>query len=363
MPDAAKYPLEATVRQSPATGLSDAANDELVKGKVIIITGGASGFGEGFVRRWAAAGATVIIGDINVQKGDRLIRDVRKETRNTHIHFFHCDVTDWQSQVQFFKEAVKASPHGGIDVVVANAGISDPAPSLEKPEGLDAVEPPPPNLRVLQVNLTGVLYTVHLALFYLPRNPGSFPASPNSDPARGPRDRHLLLISSLAGIAPVPTQTLYGTSKHAVVGLYRSLRCSSFVHGVRINLLCPYFVDTPMLNAAGRAVLAGGPVGKIEDVIEAATRFVADPRIAGRAVVVSPNMKVKQDAEGCWHLVEEEGERGEQKAIWEVYAHDFEDSDLFMRNLIGIMNRVVEIKGWSGWLMDMLAAVKHGLGW
>lgn len=195
MPIATKYSLE--VRHSPPIDTSETVDDAWVKDKTILITGGASGFGAGFFQRWAAAGATVVIGDINVKKGDQLVRDVKKETGNQNVHFIHLDVTDWQSQVQFFKDAVKVSPHGGIDTVVANAGIVDPNNTIEKPEGLDAANPPPPSLAVLDVNLTGVLYTAHLALFWLQRNPDSSPASPECDPAQVVRDRHLLLLSSM----------------------------------------------------------------------------------------------------------------------------------------------------------------------
>ena len=239
MTPAAKYPLP--VPQSPAFDTNAVLDETWVKDKTIIITGGASGFGEGFFRRWAADGATVVIGDINVQRGDQLVREVRNETGNPNLHFFHCDVTDWLSQVQFFKDAINVSPHGGIDTVVANAGIVDPLPTIEVPKGLDGPNPPPPNLTVLDVNLKGVLYTSHLALFYLARNPQSVPADPNCDPTKTLRDRHLLLMSSMAGFSFIPSQTLYATSKHAVVGLYRNLRCSSFAHGIRTNMICPYF--------------------------------------------------------------------------------------------------------------------------
>ena len=240
MTAAAKYPLP--VRQSPAIDTSAVPDETWVRDKTIVITGGASGFGERFFRRWAADGATVLIGDIDIRRGDQLVREVSNETGNPKLHFFHCDVTDWQSQVQFFKDAVRVSPHGGIDTVVANAGIVDPDYTIETPRGLDGSNPPPPNLAVLDVNLKGVLYTSHLALFYLAKNPQSAPADPNCDPTKTLRDRHLLLMSSMAGIAPIPTQTLYATSKHGVVGLYRNLRCSSFSHGVRTNLICPYFM-------------------------------------------------------------------------------------------------------------------------
>ena len=240
MTAAAKYPLPSP--QSPAIDTNSVSEETWIKDKTIVITGGASGFGEGFLRRWAADGATVVIGDINIQRGDQLVREVRSKTQNPNLHFFHCDVTDWQSQVQFFKDAINVSPHGGIDTVVANAGISDSTFAFETPESLDAPNPSPPNLAVIDVNLKGVLYTSHLALFYLARNPQSASADPSCDPIRTLRDRHLLLMSSMAGLGPIPTQTLYATSKHAVVGLYRNLRCSSFIHGVRINLICPYFV-------------------------------------------------------------------------------------------------------------------------
>ena len=95
-------------------------------------------------------------------------------------------------------------------------------------------------------------------------------------------------------------------------------------------MLAPYFVDTPMLTVGAKFIMAGADIGKAEDVVEAATRFAADPRIVGRAVFVGPRLKVKQDAEGEWYLAVV-GQEGEEKMIWEIYVHDFEDSDLFQR--------------------------------
>ena len=129
---------------------------------------------------------------------------------------------------------------------------------------------------------------------------------------------------------PMPGHTYYAASKHAVVGIYRSLRASSYLHGVRVNMIAPYFVDTPMMTFGAKMILAGGSVGKPEDVVEAATRFTADPRIVGRAVFVGPRLNVKQDAEGEWNLVRAQ-EEGEEKSIWEIYVHDFKDSDLYQR--------------------------------
>lgn len=352
------------VRQSPPLDTRNIIDDSWVKNKTIIITGGASGFGEGFLRRWAAAGAVVVIGDVNVKKGDQLVRELRKETGNAHLHFVHCDVTDWQSQVHLFREALRLSPHGGIDAVVANAGISSKKDIFNEPKVLETANPPPPDLAVLNVNLTGVIYTSYLALYHLPRNPDSRPADPNCEPGQTHRDRHLLLISSVAGFFPLPGVALYGTSKHAVVGLYRCLRSTSFSHGVRVNMICPYYMDTPLLTTASRMILAGTLMGDPEDVVEAATRFAADPRVAGRAVSVSPKLRVEQSEDGEWTLADPANPSGVEKAIWEIYPHDFEETDLMQRRVVKLINRRAENRGWTGVLVDLAGALLYGLkGW
>ena len=268
------------IRQSPPVDTSIPYNVDWVRGRTVVITGGASGFGESMVRKWAANGANVIIGDINVTLGEKVVQEVRRDTGNEHIHFVRTDVTNWDSQVQLFKDAAKLSLHGGIDVVVANAGIAG-QDTFEVPEGLDTDAPPKPNLNVFEVNLLGVLYTAHLALFWLPRNPGSKAARPSKDPEYTPRDRHLLLIGSMASLGPIPTQPQYGVAKHGVLGLFRCLRATAWVHGIRVNMLCPYFIDTPIVTGAARAILAGGAMGTPEDVIDAASRLAADNRIIG----------------------------------------------------------------------------------
>ncbi|KAI4162712.1 MAG: hypothetical protein LQ342_003599 [Letrouitia transgressa] len=360
--EAAKHPLGQQVRQSPPIDIKYSPDEAWIKGKVIVITGGASGFGEGFVRKWAKAGASIIVGDINVAKGDKVIREIQKETGNSNLHFFHCNVTNWQSQVELFRQAVKLSPHGGIDVVVANAGTGNSKNVFEAPDDLNGPDPPPPDTTILDVNLTGVVYTSYLALWHLPRNPGSAPADPNCDPAQTQRDRHLILISSIAGLMPVPGAALYGASKHGVVGLYRSLRSSSFTHGVRVNMLCPYFIDTPLLDAKVRAIVAGGAVGSIEDVVEAATRFAADPRVVGRVLMVTGKMNVIKDDSGKFFLAEgEKTQDAEDKTLWEVYPCDFDDSDVFQRRVVAIMNRIVEVRGWTIWMADMFKAVSYGV--
>ena len=201
------------------------------------------------------------------------------------------------------------------------------------------------------------LRTLHIITY----NPGSRAADPKCDPGQTHRDRHLLLISSIAGLMSLPGAALYGASKHAVLGLYRCLRATSFSHGVRVNIICPYFMDTPLLKPATRMILAGVLLGHPEDVVEAATRFAADPRVVGRAVVVGPKLAVEQSEDGEWTLAHDTSSSGVEKAIWEIYPHDFEEADLFQRRIIGIINRKVENRGLTGVLVDLAGTLFYTL--
>ena len=142
--------------------------------------------------------------------------------------------------------------------------------------------------------------------------------------------------------------------------MYRSLRTSSFTCGVRVNLVCPYFVNTPLISATARvALLAGAGLGTVEDVVEAASRFTADSSIVGRAVVVGPKLRVSQAEDGLLSLEKESKE--DERGIWEIYAHDFEDCDVFSRNILGLLNRAAEAKGWAGWASDVCSGIGYGI--
>lgn len=346
------------VRQSPPIDLSQSYDPDWVSGKTILITGGASGFGEGFFRKWAAHGANVIIGDINDKQGKALVEEVRASTGNKNHHYIHCDVTVWQSQVDFFHQALKLSPSGGIDSVVANAGINGyGGQPFWDPVGLDADTPPAPDMKCLEVNLIGVTYTVQLALFYLQRNPNSAVADHKVQPAANRPDRHLLLIGSIASLITLPVLAQYNASKHAVLGLFRSLRSTAFMGGLRVNIILPYFVSTPLLASGARFLLAGGTIATPEDVVDVGTRFMADTRIVGRALVVGPKIKVRADNE--WEVVSHQDKDGVEVAVREVFVDDFEAMEVFCARLIKLLNVVEAARGWRAFLADMFAAITY----
>lgn len=335
------------VKQSGKIDLSKALDPSTLEGKTILITGAASGIGAALAREWASHGANLIIGDINTSSGEELVAELRAVASTNQVHHFqHCNVADWQSQVELFKAAVRVSPTGAIDAVVPNAGIIDKSnpitgrPGFETPVGLDGDRPPPPDLRVMDINCTAVLQTVHLALFWLQRNkPG--------------RDRHILLIGSVASFMAVPGDSQYTASKHAVMGLFRSLRATSWRQGVRVNILCPYFIDSGLMSSIQLGVLAGGRLVKMADAVEAATRLMADGQIVGRGLAVSPRFKYT-DGENGEPVVELAVPKDGQSAIWDPYAHDFEEVELFVRRYTRLLNRVEYLRGWAGWGRDLL---------
>ena len=329
-------------------------------GKTILITGGASGFGAAFARHWAGHGSHIVLGDVNDAAGEQLVAELRSLPGSSGCHhYLHCDVRSWEDQVALFKLAATVNPSGaGIDAVVAGAGIVEmgdavSGPIFDLPRGLDRDSPPPPRLNVLAVNLTGVMYTTHLALFWLRRNPGP------------PHDRHILLVSSIAGVAPLPGQTEYTVSKHAVMGLFRALRGSSWSQGVRVNVLAPYFVDTALLPWQGLALLAGGAMGTVEDVVDAATRFMADESIVGRGLVIGPTGYVEQvggDDGDQSEARQRQPKEAREQAVWEIFAHDYARVDVFVWRYLAMVNALKAVRGWVGTVKDLFGIYWKGKG-
>jgi NAD(P)-dependent dehydrogenase (short-subunit alcohol dehydrogenase family) len=202
--------LVEVIRQSKPIDTTLPYDTASLSGKTIVITGGASGFGAGFARLWASKGAYIIVGDVSDASGKALVEELRKESGSPHHHFIHCDVTNWQSQVDFFRSAAKLSPTGYINGVVANAGITDREP-FQKLEDYDAIEEPKaPDFKCFNVNILGVMYTAKLALFWLGKSKNLQPSA----------DRHLLLVGSVASLAPIPGLLEYSIAKHGVLGLF-----------------------------------------------------------------------------------------------------------------------------------------------
>lgn len=123
--------------------------------KSIIITGGASGIGLAMTKHFAEQGHNIAVLDINATIGPSIVSTIQEKVPQSKLTFRRCDVSSWDDQARVFKEINEL--HGGIDIVMANAGLSDRgANSITV---LDEDEPSPPGLVTVNVNLVGVMYS------------------------------------------------------------------------------------------------------------------------------------------------------------------------------------------------------------
>lgn len=92
-----------------------------LKGKSVVVTGGANGMGEKFVRDFSKSGAFVTFGDVN-KRGTEIEKELNADGET--VAFVKCDIRKWEDQIQLFETAKTKSPSRSVDVVIANAGIS-----------------------------------------------------------------------------------------------------------------------------------------------------------------------------------------------------------------------------------------------
>ncbi len=185
----------------------------------ILITGGASGLGQGLALAWAekhAAKAQICIADINAERGEETLSLLRD--KGAEAIYQHCDITV-QEDVTAAVEAVKRA-FGGIDVVVNNAGVATGG-SLEG-ESLAQWQ------WVMDVNVLGMV-RVSQAFMPLFRQQGH---------------GRFINIASQAGITPVPCMGSYNAAKAAVVGFSETMHLELGPQNVKVHVVCPSFFKT-----------------------------------------------------------------------------------------------------------------------
>jgi NAD(P)-dependent dehydrogenase (short-subunit alcohol dehydrogenase family) len=182
-----------------------------LKDKVVVVTGGALGVGASLVRLLNSAGAHVFFGDVLDEPGTSLEKELSSNSKSS-VKYIHCDVTSYEDNLKLFDAALQA--HGRCDHAVANAGLGEQGNMFDPNLTLESVrEEPKSSMKVVDVNLKGPLFFSRLASVYLQHGP-----------ERGPLDKSLTLVSSVAGFREDPGLNVYVPSKHGVLGLMRVLR-------------------------------------------------------------------------------------------------------------------------------------------
>lgn len=189
-----------------------------LSGKVALVTGPARGIGEAVTRALAARGARLALVGLEPARLEALARDLGAG----HV-WFPCDVTDQAALDRAVSGTVESL--GGIDVVVANAGIGS--------FGTVATTPLEAQARVIEVNLVGVLRTIAATLASVTARRGYY-----------------LLISSAAALAAMPGLAAYAASKSGVEQLGNALRLELAAQGVGVGVAHPCWIDTDLVRDA-----------------------------------------------------------------------------------------------------------------
>jgi len=222
-----------------------------VEGRVVLVTGPARGIGEATARRLAARGAKLALVGLEPERLATLAREL-----GAGHAWFECDVTDQGALDRAVAGTVEAL--GGIDVVVANAGVASNCTVAAGP--VEAL------VRTIEVNLVGVVRTVSATL-------------PHVTARRG----YYLLVSSAAAIAALPGISTYAASKSGVEFFGNALRLEVAHKGVAVGVAHPCWIDTDLVRDQRRDLGTfdemlknlPGPFGTITPVGECADAFVA----------------------------------------------------------------------------------------
>src|SRR3954447_8385185 len=187
-------------------------------GRIAIVTGGGSGIGEALSRALAGRGDTVVVADIDGAAAERVAGEISG-------HAAKVDVRDAASVQALVDDTVAA--HGRLDLMVNNAGIA---------VGGDALELTVAHWdRIIDINLRGVVHGIQAAYPVMAKQ----------------RSGHIVNTASMAGLTAPAFMAPYVAVKHAVVGLSMSLREEAKAHDVNVTVVCPFWIDTPILDSTG----------------------------------------------------------------------------------------------------------------
>jgi len=191
---------------------------DIFSGKIAIVTGGASGIGRAISEQLASRGASVVLADINaelLEETSEAINDAGGKAKTAQL-----DVRDFEAVKKVVDDTVEEN--GRLDYIFNNAGIgvAGEAHDVSYDDWC----------RVIDINLYGEVNGV-LAAYPVMVKQGF---------------GHIVNTASLAGLIPVVALTSYTTSKYGIVGLSNALHIEGALHGVKVSVVCPGLIRTPI---------------------------------------------------------------------------------------------------------------------
>jgi NADP-dependent 3-hydroxy acid dehydrogenase YdfG len=234
---------------SETAGRDDEA--EHAGGPVVVITGGLSGIGAAVAREFAALGARLVLCDRSLERGETVLGPLRAGRADAVA--IAADVREPAAMEALAAAAVER--HGRIDVLVANAGVAD--------QSAVADGDPDRWRTVVETNLLGTMFSARAVL-----------------PAMiGAGGGHVFIVSSVSGREAYAGEAVYIASKWGQIGFAHALRVEVRDHGIRVSVVEPGIVDTPLTrdNPVVRPLLEASQPLAPEDVARAIAYAYAQP--------------------------------------------------------------------------------------
>ncbi|POS68603.1 hypothetical protein DHEL01_v213003 [Diaporthe helianthi] len=268
-----------------------------------LVIGAGSGIGKECAIAFAKEGsAGVLVADVNLDAAREVAELCRAATSNTGgfvVEALAVDVTSEESVSRMVRRAVQTFEP--VDYCVNSAGVNATPPTASQTVGIEvALEVAEASAadfsRFMDVNVTGSFrVTQHISALMKAQEPRQiYPSSPVRGTTRG----SIVLMGSAASFGAQPRMVQYTTSKHAVLGLARNAALDNAKYGIRVNCLCPSWVNTLMVQRAidqvpglGDAIKTAVPMGRValtEEVADAVL-FLCSPRssyMTGSALVI-----------------------------------------------------------------------------
>ena len=193
-------------------------------GAAAIVTGGGSGIGRALAEELARRGCEVVLADLQIELAEEVVSKIN--TSGGKAKAVIIDVTDFSAMDHFVQETVKRT--GRLDYIFNNAGI-DISGQVNR-LGIEDWN------QIVDVNLRGVINGIQ-ATYQIMMKQGF---------------GHIINTASMAGLMVGPGNVAYTTTKYAVVGLSKSLRAEAAQMGIRVSVLCPGLIRTPILEGGGK---------------------------------------------------------------------------------------------------------------
>jgi len=241
-----------------------------IAGKVFIVTGGASGLGEGSVRMFAREGGKVVVADVQADKGESLAKEL-----GASASFIRCDVTQESDAKAVVAKAVSMGKLMGL---VNCAGVGPAAKTVGK-EGAHSLDL---FTRVITINLIGSFNMIRLAAEAMAKN------QPESTGERGV----MISTASVAAYDGQIGQAAYSASKGGIVGLTLPIARDLARNGIRNMTIAPGIFGTPMLfgmpqevqDALAASVPFPSRLGKPEDYAKLVQQIVTNDMLNGEVI-------------------------------------------------------------------------------